>query len=268
MPNIRVLSNDVRNLIAAGEVVERPASVVKELVENSIDAGATEIRVEVVGGGLEKIIVVDDGCGMDSEDLRLCISRHATSKLTVADDLTNIKTMGFRGEALPSIAAVSKMTIESMPKASDNVSGHVLEIDAGSVTNFGEKGVPQGTKFTISDLFYNVPARKKFARTPRTELGHIKDIVQKLALVNSEIRFEMISDGKEIISAHSLGDQKQRAFEILGANVVKNSRPCEADAGEVRVYGLVGDPDLAKDRAKEQSAVVVERHACAESVEL
>lgn len=247
MPNISVLSDDIRNLIAAGEVVERPSSVVKELVENAIDAGAHEIVVDVINGGLEEIVVTDDGCGMDREDMALCIERHATSKLKSADDLADIKTMGFRGEALPSIAQISKMSIESRPKNSLNESGYILEVEAGNIKRFEEKGLSVGTKITVADIFYNVPARKKFAKTARTELGHIKDMVQRLALANPEIRFKLTSDGKEIISAYTIGDPKQRAFEIFGSEKVKKSFSCEADAGEVRVYGLVGDPSTAAD---------------------
>lgn len=250
MPNIRVLSKDLRNLIAAGEVVERPASVVKELVENSIDAGASEIEIEVKEGGLKEIVVTDDGCGMDADDLRLSIARHATSKLKTAGDLDNIMTMGFRGEALPSISGVARILIESRSRESENDAGHKMFVEGGDIKSFDEAGLPFGTKITVSDIFYNVPARKKFARAPKTELGHIKDMVQKLALANTGIRFRLKSDGRELLSAVSLNDQKQRAFEIFGEKIVAKSYSCDADAGEIRVYGLIGDPELAADGSK------------------
>lgn len=250
MPNIHILPVEVRNLIAAGEVVERPFSVVKELVENSIDAGATEIKVEISQGGLEKISITDNGCGMGIEDLSLCVVSHATSKLKCAEDLDDIRTMGFRGEALPSIAAVSKLTIESKSKSENVAMGNVLRVEGGVSLGISEKGLPDGTKITVADLFYNVPARKKFIRTPRTEFGHIKDMLERLALANPEIRFQLISDGKEIINAFTLNDQRSRMAEIFGSDVVKNSYDCDADAGEIRVYGLVGDPALAADGSK------------------
>lgn len=250
MSNIQVLSEDVRNLIAAGEVVERPASVVKELVENSIDAGASEIKVEITNGGLDKIIVADDGLGMDKADLICCVERHATSKLKNSEDLNCIKTMGFRGEALPSIAQVSRLSIESRPASGEVETGHALRLEGGKNLGTEMTGCPNGTRVTVSDLFYNVPARKKFLKSVRTETGHIRDMIERLALARPDIRYQLFVDGKQLMKAVVTGDLSQRASEIFGGDLVKKSYRCEADAGELRIYGLVGDPSLAQDGSR------------------
>ncbi len=250
MGRIQVLSEDVQNLIAAGEVVERPASAVKELVENAIDAGASEIRVDIEAGGTKQIRISDDGCGMDEDDMALAVQSHATSKLSSPDDLDHIETMGFRGEALASIAAVSKMTLESKPKGSADQEGHRLTIEGGKVAGIEKQGLAEGTSITIKDLFYNTPARQKFLRTPKTEQGHIKDMIQRLALANPEIRFHLSAEGRDIVNAFSVEDQQQRAVEILGSTLVKGSYECHEDAGGIRIYGLVGDPSLSKNGPK------------------
>jgi len=250
MGRIQVLSEDVQNLIAAGEVVERPASAVKELVENAIDAGASEIRVEIEAGGTKRIRISDDGCGMDEGDMTLAVQSHATSKLSSPEDLEHIKTMGFRGEALASIAAVSKMALESKPKGLADQEGHRLTLDGGKVVALEKRGLAEGTTITIDDLFYNTPARQKFLRTPKTEQGHIKDMIQRLALANPEIRFHLSADGRDIVNAFSIEDQRGRAVEILGSTLVKGSYECHEDSGGIRIYGLVGDPSLSKNGPK------------------
>src|SRR5438477_6655546 len=175
MGRIHVLPEHVANKIAAGEVVERPASVVKELLENSLDAGAQRIRLQVEGGGRKLIHITDDGCGMVRDDAMLAFERHATSKIKDADDLLNIATLGFRGEALPSIASVSRLRLETCAAGADP--GTVIEIAGGKLLRVEEAGLPQGTSIEVRDLFFNVPARKKFLKAESTELSHIASLV-------------------------------------------------------------------------------------------
>ncbi len=213
MPNIKVLPVNLRNKIAAGEVIERPASVVKELIENSIDANATEIIIDVLYGGKRLIRVSDNGTGMDKEDALLCLERYATSKLTSEEDLSNIKTMGFRGEALSSIASVSKLKIITGIK--DNPLGVSIEIYGGDIKEI--KDHPSlGTTVEVRDLFYNTPARKKFLKSNTTELYHIIDIITKEALSHWKISFRMVSDKREIINLPIASSPKERIMQIYG----------------------------------------------------
>src|SRR3984893_14818711 len=191
MGRIRVLSDQVANQIAAGEVVERPASVVKELLENALDAGATRIRLEIEGGGRKLIRITDNGCGMVRDDAILAFERHATSKMKNAEDLLSITTLGFRGEALPSIASVSRLRLES--RASEESSGTVIEINGGKIFKVEEAGLPSGTSITIGDLFFNTPARKKFLKAESTELSHIASLVTHYALAHPDKHFELHS---------------------------------------------------------------------------
>ncbi len=187
MSRIRILAENVANKIAAGEVVERPASVVKELLENSLDAGARSIRIETESGGKRLIRVVDDGCGMNHDDALLAFERHATSKLRTADDLLSISTLGFRGEALPSIASISRLILETRD-AEDN-EGIRVEFAGGKLISVKPAGVPVGTSISVSDIFYAVPARRKFLKTETTELGHIASLVTHYALAHPETQF-------------------------------------------------------------------------------
>jgi DNA mismatch repair protein MutL len=213
MSQIKILPADLRNKIAAGEVIERPASVVKELIENSIDAGSTDIRIDVLYGGKRLIRVSDNGTGMDKEDALLCFQRHATSKLFSEEDLFNIKTMGFRGEALSSIASVSKVKLITGHKGSPY--GVSVEIHAGEVKEI--KDSPSiGTSVEIRDLFFNTPARRKFLKSNNTELFHIIDIVTKEALSHWETGFSLTSDNQETISLPISSDQKERIMQIYG----------------------------------------------------
>src|SRR5436309_9297598 len=191
MGRIRVLSDNVANKIAAGEVVERPASVVKELLENSLDAGATRIRIEVEAGGRKLIAITDDGCGMGQDDAMLAFERHATSKIKDADDLLNIDTLGFRGEALPSIASVSRVSLQT--RSPGQASGTILEIAGGKILKVEEAGLPGGTSIAVRDLFFNTPARKKFLKAESTELSHIASLVTHYALAHPEKHFELHS---------------------------------------------------------------------------
>src|ERR1700761_6144433 len=188
MGRIRVLSDQVANQIAAGEVVERPASVVKELLENSLDAGATRIRIEVEAGGRKLIRIADNGHGMGRDDALLAFERHATSKLRTSDDLLSIATLGFRGEALPSIASVSRLTLET--RAAEDDAGTLVEIAGGNIIRVEDAGLPIGTTITIRDLFFNTPARRKFLKSEQTELSHIAALVPHSALVPFTKPFE------------------------------------------------------------------------------
>src|SRR5271156_3836853 len=189
MSRIRILADDVANRIAAGEVVERPASVVKELLENALDAGATSVRVEVEGGGRQLIRVTDDGSGMSHDDALLAFERHATSKLRTADDLLSIATLGFRGEALPSIASVCRLLLET--RTAEEEQGTRVEIAGGRLINVKPVGIPTGTTVSIGDLFYCVPARRKFLKSDSTELGHIASVVTHYALAHPTKSFEL-----------------------------------------------------------------------------
>lgn len=213
MPQIKILMPDLRNKIAAGEVIERPASVVKELIENSIDAGSTDIRIDVLYGGKKLIRISDNGVGMDREDAMLCFERHATSKLATEDDLFNIKTLGFRGEALPSIASVSKVKLITGLK--DSTLGVSVEIHGGEVKEV--KDFPSiGTSVEVRDLFFNTPARKKFLKSKSTELLHIIDIATKEALSHWEIGFRLTSDNHETINLPRASGPKERIMQIYG----------------------------------------------------
>src|SRR6266571_35521 len=191
MMRIRILAENVANKIAAGEVVERPASVVKELLENALDAGAQSIRVEVESGGKRMIRVIDDGSGMAQDDALLAFERHATSKLRTSDDLLSIATLGFRGEALPSIASVSRLQLET--RVAEEPSGSLVEIAGGNILRVEDAGLPVGTTITIRDLFFNTPARRKFLKSEQTELSHIAALVTHYALAHPTKRFELHS---------------------------------------------------------------------------
>ena len=191
MGRIHVLSEAVANKIAAGEVVERPASVVKELLENALDAGSTRIKIQVEAGGKKLIQITDNGCGMVRDDALLAFERHATSKLKNAEDLLSVATLGFRGEALPSIASVCRLRLET--RAPDEASGTVVEINGGKIFKVEEAGLPAGTSITVRDLFFNTPARKKFLKAESTELSHIASLVTHYALAHPDKHFELHS---------------------------------------------------------------------------
>lgn len=236
MPQIKILPSDLRNKIAAGEVVERPASVAKELIENSIDAGSTDIRIDVLYGGKRLIRVSDDGTGMDREDALLCFERHATSKLSSEGDLFNIRTMGFRGEALPSITSVSKIKLVTGIKGSP--SGISVEINGGEVKEI--KDFPAiGTTVEVRDLFFNTPARKKFLKSNSTELFHIIDMVTKEALSHWEIGFRLTSDNKETISLPSASSIKERIMQVYGEEFLEGLIEANAEADGISMKSYV-----------------------------
>src|SRR5215475_12629856 len=214
MSKIRVLADHVANQIAAGEVVERPASVAKELVENSIDAGATRITVEIEAGGRRLLKVSDDGEGMVRDDAVLAFERHATSKIRGADDLAAIATLGFRGEALASIASVAK--VELITNTDDNGAATRVTIDGGRMRNVKDAAHPRGTTITVRDLFFNIPARRKFLRSEATETFHLTNLVSHYALAHPEIAFTFSNNGRVALSASPAKDLKERAYQIFG----------------------------------------------------
>ncbi len=215
MSRIIILDDVLVSKIAAGEVVERPASVVKELVENSIDAGAKKISVEIKDGGKKLILVSDDGMGMSREEAKISVERHSTSKIRSADDLFNIRTLGFRGEALPSIASVSKFELTT----NDGSGGTRLTINGGKIKSVETSGGNKGTSITVEDLFFNTPARLKFQKSKYTELSHITDIVSKFILSNPSISFKLKSDGEEILSSIGSGSLLDAIASIYGKDM-------------------------------------------------
>ncbi len=217
MGNIKVLPEHVIAKIAAGEVVERPASVVKELLDNAIDAGAASIEVDVAEGGKKRIVIIDDGCGMDAKDANRCVERHATSKITSDADLFAVRTMGFRGEALSAIASVSKFTLET--KMEGELEGTLVNVEGGVVKETRAAGCPKGTCVSVSDLFFNVPARKKFLKSDASEYGHIADAFCEAALANPSVRFHLSHGGETRILCSRTGDIKTRIGDVLGDDV-------------------------------------------------
>ncbi|RMF45688.1 MAG: DNA mismatch repair endonuclease MutL [Deltaproteobacteria bacterium] len=232
------------NKIAAGEVVERPASVVKELVENSLDAGAGEISIEIEKGGRKLIRITDDGCGMGKEDIFLCLERHATSKIASDDDLFRLKTLGFRGEALPSIASVARMSLRSRPVEADE--GMELLVDCGQIRRTGSCGMAVGTSIEVRDLFYRLPARRKFLRRDETELAHIGDVVTKMALAHPHVQFRLLHQGRRLVDVRRNEDLRTRVAGLLGRQVAGQLIELESSGPDGRVHGLVAPPELSR----------------------
>jgi len=254
MGRIRVLSDQVANKIAAGEVVERPASVVKELLENAIDAGGTDIRIDVEAGGRRLLRIADNGCGMLRDDALLAFERHATSKLVSADDLNAIATLGFRGEALPSIASVSRLVLET--RAADEAVGTRVEIAGGKLLDCAAQAFPGGTTITVRDLFFNVPARKKFLRSEQTELAHIASLVTHYSLAHCDKSFTLTHGGKELLSVTPVTRLYDRVFQIFGADTLEDlidlgSREslltAEPEPAPFRIGGYVSRPQVQKN---------------------
>jgi DNA mismatch repair protein MutL len=244
MGRIRVLSDQVANQIAAGEVVDRPASVVKELLENSLDAGATRIRIEVEAGGRKLIRIADDGQGMSRDDALLAFERHATSKLRTADDLLSIATLGFRGEALPSIASVSRVTLDTA--TGEEPTGTHIEIAGGKILHVDDVALPRGTTIAVADLFFNTPARRKFLRAESTELAHVTALVTHYALVHPEKHFELLSSTHTILSAPPVTRTAERIYQVFGKDTLGQLLPVAAEAPLDRA-GLPEPPPWKKD---------------------
>ncbi len=249
MPGIKILPPDLRNKIAAGEVVERPASVVKELVENSIDAGSTDIRIDVLYGGKRLIRVSDNGAGMDREDALLCFERHSTSKLSTEDDLFNIRTMGFRGEALPSIASVSKVRLVTTVKGSH--SGVSIEMSGGEVKEIKDSPA-LGTTIEIRDLFFNTPARRKFLKSNSTEIYHIIDTVTKEALSHWKIAFRLTTDYKETVDIPLSSSPRERIMQIYGEEFLAGLTEINAVAAGIKMTAFVTRDDNFRNMKSHQ----------------
>src|SRR6201985_2593303 len=220
MGRIRILSDNVANKIAAGEVVERPSSVVKELLENSLDAGATEFRLDVEAGGRRLIRLADNGCGMMRDDALMAFERHATSKLNDVKDLLSIATLGFRGEALPSIASVSRLLLET--RSLDEQTGTRVEIAGGKILSCDEIARSGGTSIAIRDLFFNVPARKKFLRSEQTELAHIASLVTHYSLAHPDKTFELTSGAIELLHVTPVQTMKERVYQVFGSQALED----------------------------------------------
>src|SRR6266704_2537995 len=269
MGRIHVLPEHVANKIAAGEVVERPASVVKELLENALDAGSTRITIQIEAGGKKLIQITDNGCGMVRDDALLAFERHATSKIKSAEDLLSVATLGFRGEALPSIASVSRLRLET--RAHDEVSGTIVEINGGRIFKVEETGLPPGTSIAVRDLFFNIPARKKFLKAESTELSHIAALVTQYALAHPERHFELHSSTNAMLIAPPVASHGERIYQIFGKETVEQLLPVAAamklersglpqpppwagaraeqgpkEAGELRGFGFVSKPEVQK----------------------
>jgi len=257
--SIRVLPDLLISQIAAGEVVERPASVLKELLENALDAGAAEIQVTLEQGGIKRVQVDDDGGGLARDDLRLALARHATSKIHTLDDLQGVLTMGFRGEALASIASVARLTIAS--RVNNAAATHAWSIraeggDAGRVAAPAARAA--GTTVLVEDLYFNTPARRKFMRTEQTEFGHCEEVFRRIALAHPEIAFTLKHNGR--VSAHVRAQTlAERAAALLGRDILDASFPVEAQAGSLRLFGLAGSPQAARPRADAQYLFVNRR---------
>jgi len=268
MGRIRVLSDQVANQIAAGEVVERPASVVKELLENALDAGATRIRVEIEAGGRKLIRIVDNGSGMSRDDALLAFERHATSKLRSSDDLLSIATLGFRGEALPSIASVARVSLET--RSDEDEAGTAIEIAGGNILRVEDAGLPQGTTIAVRDLFFNTPARRKFLRSEQTELSHVAALVTHYALAHPGKHFELHSATQALLVAPAVANSGERLFQVFGRETFESLIPIAAETdfarsgvpepppwkrpedyaapepGLLRLSGFVSKPELQK----------------------
>ena len=256
MSKIIRLSQHVANLIAAGEVVERPASVVKELLENAVDAGATKLTVEIRDGGMTFLRVTDNGCGMTSEDARLAFLRHATSKLRTAEDLGAISTMGFRGEALAAIASVSR--IDLLTKTTDSLSGTSLHLEAGEITEESEAGCPDGTTIIVRDLFYNTPARMKFMKSNTVEGSRVTSAVQLQALAHPEVAITFLRDGKQILSTPGNGSLQQTVYCVYGRECAQMSEVKSQWEGYT-LTGFVSKPTDARPSRSLQTFFVNDR---------
>ena len=250
MQQIQLLSPHVADLIAAGEVVERPCSVVKELLENAFDAGAKTVTVELRGGGMTYIRVTDDGCGMSPEDAGTAFLRHATSKLREERDLEAIGTLGFRGEALAAIVAVSRIELRTREREAEN--GTQISLDAGDIQSVAPVGCPLGTTIIVRDLFYNTPARLKFMKSDRAEASSCIGIARRCALGHPEISVRCIHDGKEIFFSPGDGNAKSCIYHLLGRDFANTMLPCSTDDGVVAVHGFIGSPATARGNRAQQ----------------
>jgi len=247
---IQVLPDVLVNQIAAGEVVERPSSVVKELVENALDAGASHISVEIEGGGKSRIRVLDNGVGMSASDAEIALQRHATSKLRAVEDLFGLGTFGFRGEALPSIASVSKMTLTTRVRGDANIAANLIRIEGGKIVERAEVGAPVGTCIEVSDLLFNVPARRKFLKGEATETSHITDVVSKLALANPSVHIRLKNRSRTTLNAPGHTNYEDRVQAVMGTRLGARVERVQGEYGGVSVQAFLGEPDLAQSTTR------------------
>jgi DNA mismatch repair protein MutL len=258
MGKIQELSERLANQIAAGEVVERPASVVKELVENAVDAGSTQIDIFIEEAGLRKIQVIDNGEGIAEEDVLTAFKRHATSKIHNRDDLFRIRTLGFRGEALPSIASVSILSIETAVKGAQQ--GSFVRLKGGAVEEHLPANLRQGTKITVENLFYNTPARLKYVKTLQTELANIGDIVNRIALSHPEVAFRLVHEGNKMLSTTGSGQLKQTIAGIYGVETAKKMIAIDTEDLDFKVTGFVSLPEVTRASRNYLSTIINGRY--------
>lgn len=258
MGSIVLLDDATINKIAAGEVVDRPSSIVKELIENSIDAGATKVTIEIKNGGISYIKITDNGCGFASDDVELAFERHATSKIRKEEDLLHIKSMGFRGEALASIAAISKVTLTS--KNINESIGVRAIVEAGNILSVEKCGTPQGTIIEVRDVFYNVPARYKFLKKDFTEAGYIEDVVTRIALANPKVSFKLISNGKIILSTLGKGKINDTIYDVFGRDIYNNLIDVDYEYESMRVTGVIGQPCISRSTRSQQFTYINSRY--------
>ena len=258
MGKIVLLDELTINKIAAGEVIERPASVVKELVENSIDAGATNITVEIQNGGISKIRIIDNGSGMRKDDLEFAFERHATSKIRKAADLENVKSMGFRGEALASIAAIAH--VELVSKTEDDNIGHKIVVEGGKILEIEDSASQKGTTITVSNLFFNTPVRYKFLKKDFTEAGYIEDAITRIAIANPNIAIKLINGNKTIIQTNGNGDLKTVIYTIYGKEIAEGLLEVNYEYEGIKVTGAIGKPEIARNNRSYQMFFVNKRY--------
>jgi len=243
-----VLSEEIANKIAAGEVVERPASIVKELLENSIDAGATDIRVELEKGGCQSIKVIDNGSGIEHDDVPLVFERHATSKIHKYEDIFNVVSFGFRGEAMPSIASIAK--VELLTRRKNDLSGTKALLEAGIIKEVAPAGCPEGTQISVTEIFTNVPARRKFLKTEATEQGACLDVITRIALAHPEIRFKVSANGKEIFNTPEVSDISKRISMVMGDDFSKHCIAVDEQKENMSLSGFISRPEYTKSNSK------------------
>ena len=258
MGNIVLLDELTINQIAAGEVIERPASVIKEMVENSIDAGATNISIEIKNGGISYIRIVDNGKGIKADDMELAFERHATSKIRSAEDLNMVTSMGFRGEALASIVAIAN--VEMVSKTAEDSIGNRIIVEGGRILEKEETGCSNGTTITVQNLFYNTPVRYKFLKKDYTESGYIEDAIARLALVNPNISFRLINSGKTIIQTTGNGSIQDVIYSINGRDIATGILEVDYTYEDIHVTGVVGKPEIARSNRSNQIFFVNKRY--------
>ena len=258
MGSIVLLDEHTVNKIAAGEVVDRPSSIVKELVENSIDAKATSVTVEIKKGGISYIRITDNGIGFSSDDIELAFERHATSKIRKEEDLLHITSMGFRGEALASVAAISKVTLTTKHK--DEEIGKIAKVEAGKILSIEPTAAVTGTKIEIRDVFFNVPARFKFLKKDYTEAGYIEDVMIRIALANPHVSFKYINNGKTVLQTSGKPDLKSTIYDIFGKEIYQNVIPVDYEMNDIKIKGMIGLPVISRSTRTQQFTFINSRY--------